>query len=134
MTCRFAQERLSALLEDDLGDTERLRVEEHLRGCGECRSALDEYRELVRSLRGFTVALPANLLRDFRERLGKETVTTAFVVLEPAFEAMRESLIGMRRKVTLTSQQRKVATLLRRVQNLYPATLRRGDESWVANR
>ena len=45
------QEKLSAYMDDKVSTQERLAIEDHLAGCGECRKALEELRKTVAHLK-----------------------------------------------------------------------------------
>jgi hypothetical protein len=62
------RERLSALLDGELPDAERARVERHLSSCAACRAELEELRRTVELLRGLpSVDVPPELTRRWIE-------------------------------------------------------------------
>lgn len=62
MNCRNAQVLLSAYLDGELAGTEMMRVRDHLRSCGDCRSEFEEVRVVKQMLGGAAeVAVPADL-------------------------------------------------------------------------
>jgi hypothetical protein len=58
------RERLSAYLEEDLGASERARIEEHLSECPDCRREYRELRHTVDLLRGLPAPEPSPGLAD----------------------------------------------------------------------
>lgn len=46
MECRFAEQRLQAFLDGELGPAERAEIESHLESCRDCSSVLDELRRV----------------------------------------------------------------------------------------
>jgi len=56
MTCHEARDLYSALVDDALGESERVSVEAHVDGCAECRRELDRFRQTVALLRRVTPA------------------------------------------------------------------------------
>ena len=64
----WLRERLSALLDGDLPEPERLRAERHLAACAECRSERDGLRRTVELLRGLPpIEVPPELTRRWLE-------------------------------------------------------------------
>jgi hypothetical protein len=55
LDCQAARDELPALLYDDLDETLRRRVEEHLDACDECRAELDGHRRTMRLLDAWSV-------------------------------------------------------------------------------
>ncbi|MEL7647442.1 MAG: DUF4349 domain-containing protein [Sedimentibacter sp.] len=51
MNCNDIRDMLSLYIDDELDEEERLLVEEHLRGCEDCRRELDEYKKIIQALR-----------------------------------------------------------------------------------
>ena len=71
--CEALAPLLSALIDDELADGERARVEAHLRSCRPCRDRVSEYRAIGRLVAGLTAAEPPpSLVRGFRARLSAE--------------------------------------------------------------
>src|SRR5215831_3121430 len=99
-------ERLSAYLDDELDETERAALEEHLPTCEECQSLLAELRETRSLLR----AVPApSLPRSF---------------LIPETGAIPQPLAGARRTASATGtvvQRRRGARVLQWVGGLVAA-------------
>jgi anti-sigma factor RsiW len=75
ISCREVVEILNDYLEGELPDTERVRVEEHLRGCDGCTTILDEFRQTIRltgmlTVEHVSVEQRATLLDAFRDWTG----------------------------------------------------------------
>jgi hypothetical protein len=67
------RERLSLLLDGELPDAERARMERHLRECAACRAELEELRRTVELLRGLPpVDVPPELTRRWIEGVRAE--------------------------------------------------------------
>jgi predicted anti-sigma-YlaC factor YlaD len=72
ITCREVVELLNDFLEGELPEPQRVRVDEHLRGCNGCTTILEEFRETIRLTGMLTVehvneAQRATLLEAFRD-------------------------------------------------------------------
>ena len=48
ITCREVVELLNDYLEGELPEPQRVRLDEHLRGCDGCTTILEEFRETIR--------------------------------------------------------------------------------------
>ena len=64
MTCEQCRDRISDLLEGDLGPAEELEVRAHSSGCAECGRALEETQLIVRALRETPELEPPAELRE----------------------------------------------------------------------
>ena len=69
---RWTHARLSEYLDAGLEADERVRVEEHVRWCPECRRMLESLRQTVEGLIGLRVAAPQSLATGVIERLRRE--------------------------------------------------------------
>ena len=66
--CRLVSDTLSDYLEDQLGDSDRILLEEHLHACGLCMVYLDQFRTVYRAAGEIDCsALP----QDFEQVMGK---------------------------------------------------------------
>ena len=71
MRCREAQELVSALVDDELTDQERVSLKGHLKECPKCRFVREKVRVLKRRVRSAAVNMsaPADLRQKIRRSL-----------------------------------------------------------------
>ncbi len=79
MNCAEAEQKLSALLDDEIAESDRLQMQEHLAECAACREQLEEWREYGSLLRASPV--PKNVdstgaWAEIRERIDEERSST----------------------------------------------------------
>jgi mycothiol system anti-sigma-R factor len=71
MSSKEAQELISALVDDELTDQERVSLEGHLKGCPKCRFIYEKERVLKRRVRSAAanMSAPADLRQKIRRSL-----------------------------------------------------------------
>lgn len=78
MECRDVRERLDAYADAEVPSAERQTIEDHLRSCGPCGSALDHLRKLGRVLGGASVpgvpeGFAGRVMARAKERIARPT-------------------------------------------------------------
>lgn len=68
-----AEERFSAYLENDLPDTERQTLEQHLAGCMQCRTRLERFRTTVSNLSSLRLQAPPTFLNDIKGQIHRRS-------------------------------------------------------------
>jgi predicted anti-sigma-YlaC factor YlaD len=66
--CRLVSDTLSDYLEEQLGDADRILLEEHLQACGLCMIYLDQFRAVYRAAGEVDCS---SLPEDFEQVMGK---------------------------------------------------------------
>lgn len=72
MKCEEAQELITALIDDELSDSERSSIESHFKGCVRCRFVYEQEQALKREVRvaGASVSTPPGLREKILSELG----------------------------------------------------------------
>ena len=68
--CEEYLELISAYVDGELSESEKLDVEEHVGGCGECSAILEMYREMSLAAKETVVPAPAELLEGVMSEIG----------------------------------------------------------------
>lgn len=79
MNCAEAEQKLSALLDDEISESDRLQIQEHLAACAACREQLEEWREYGSLLRASPVPESVDSTgawAEIRERIEEERSST----------------------------------------------------------
>lgn len=101
MRCTQVQDSLEAFIEDDLSESERKAVEDHLRRCSTCRRQWEEAREIREALRTMpTKSCPPHVVREVMERT-RRGPSRRRSLLDPLFRPVWRPVVGLALTVTL---------------------------------
>ncbi len=106
------RDRLSEYLDDELEGSERTRLEEHLAGCAECRSTLEELRRVLAHARQLVDLPPrTDLWPGISDRLGVTGTVDHHRADAPAGR-QAAAAVRRRRSWTLSTPQLAAAAIL----------------------